>query len=146
MSGRIIKLLARFFMRKQAVSLILLLVLIPLLNLGPSLHRLSCFGLHGDSCCNVPNVAAHCCCDHHSPCSDSTSQENAPQLSSEASHSDCPLCRFFAHFNAIKAPVDRVCVEFRCCEVAFIAPTVCVCEVIPDHARGPPALSFVAFV
>jgi hypothetical protein len=133
-------------MRKQAVSFYLLLVLIPLLNLGPSLHRLSCFGLHGDSCCDISaDFASHCCCDHDSNCSGAQSPRYASELSLDSSHSDCPLCRFFANYNAITSSIDRDCTEFRCCEVTQQLPQFLVCELIPDHARGPPVLSPVSF-
>ena len=145
LSGRITNFWLDFFMRKHTVSFYLLLVLIPLLNLGPSLHRHSCFGLHGNSCCSiVDDVGSHCCCDHHSSCSDTSNGQNAPQLKSDSSHSDCPFCRFFTNFNVVQAPVDLITIGFRCCEVTLHIPDVCVCEIIPDHARGPPLLSIVA--
>jgi hypothetical protein len=134
-----------FLMRKQAVSFLLLLVLIPLVNFGPSLHRLSCFGLHGASCCNIfEGFGSHCCCDHHSTSPDKIASQRATQLLPDDSHSDCPLCRFFANYNALDPAVELDCVELRCCEISFHTPDLCVCEIVPDHARGPPAISFVA--
>lgn len=129
-------------MRKKPVSYFLLLVLVPLLNLGPSLHRLTCFGLHGDGCCNiVESAASPCCCDHHSSGSES---KNEHQLTTDSSHSDCPFCRFFAHCNMVQLHVDLVFVDSQCCEVAFLVPGIGACEFIPAHSRGPPVLSFAA--
>ena len=133
-------------MRKQTVSFLLILVLIPLVNLGPSLHRLSCFGLHGDSCCDsFEHIEAHSCCDQHHSCSDTENRQRAPGLSSDHSHSDCLLCRFFSHFNAIDATDQHVNLELRFCDVVLYASAMCDFEVVPDQSRGPPVLSLVAF-
>jgi hypothetical protein len=129
-------------MRKHVATYLLLLVLIPLLNLGPSLHRLTCFGLHGDSCCRLFDDSSSsrpdCCCDHHSSYTDTKSDQNKSQLTSSLPHSDCLLCRFFANFNAIQPNAGRICADFPFCEVLTRVPDLCVCAVITDHARGPP--------
>jgi hypothetical protein len=135
-----------FFMRNKLVAYFLLLVLVPLLNLGPSLHRLTCFGLHGDGCCNiVESAASPCCCDRHRSHSTSTNELQLTLDSSHSGHSDCPLCRFFASCNMVQLQADHIFVDSRCCEVAFLVPNIRVCELIPAHSRGPPTLSFCSF-
>jgi hypothetical protein len=128
-------------MCKQAISLFLLLVLIPLLNLGPSLHRLTCFGLHGDQCCAFDfNVCG--CCDEDSGCVDSQRQPSH-QLLSDQSHDDCPLCRFFANYNAIKSANTQPFAESFCCGVLLSSPSVCPRNLLAHNARGPPVLSLL---
>jgi hypothetical protein len=137
-------------MRQQSVSIFLLLVLIPLLNLGPALHRLSCFGLHSDSCCDsIQQTSSHCGCDAHSIATVARSKDSAEsqfksRLPVNTTHSDCVLCRFFAKFNAIRSEARNELAGVRCCNVALRAVAGCTCVAVPHHARGPPVLSFAA--
>ena len=49
-------------MRKLTVTYFFLLVQIHLLNLDPSLRRLSCFSLHSESQCDIlQDFGSHCC-------------------------------------------------------------------------------------
>lgn len=133
---------ASFFMRKQVLSLILLAVLIPLVNLGPSLHRLSCFGLHGD-CEHSHCVAKHHCCEGHSTCGNDVVSHHESEFLPGFSVSDCPLCQFFAHYNAIDC-IRLVAFESHVfCDVVTGNCVAAFIEFVPEQARGPPICSFV---
>lgn len=138
-------------MRKQFASLLLLLVLVPLLNFGPAVHRLSCFGLHGDGCCPSQDDAAahshshpdfHSHCGHQSSHTGSDRDQDKPQLLADSSNSDCPLCRFFAKYNAITDIHDGAGYEFFCSQLNLLCHDSCCCPVVPHTARGPPVSFF----
>ena len=129
-------------MRKHVLSLILLAVLVPLVNLGPSLHHLSCFGLHC-GCENSLCERDRDCCDGHSSHECEVAKPVPAQQISVIADSDCPLCKFFAHYNAINFQCSLAVLIQGCSGVAEEILPAPFSEFVPEQARGPPIRSFV---
>jgi len=129
-------------MRKHVLSLILLAVLIPLVNLGPSLHHLSCFGLHcgcESSLCELERG----CCDGHASQECGVAKRVPVRVLSVFADSDCPLCKFFAHYNAIDCQHSLAVLIRGCSGVTEEILPDPFSESVPEQARGPPIRSFV---
>ncbi len=135
-------------MHRQTLSILLLAVLIPLLNLGPSLHHLTCFGLHGQcehehTHCATGHRHGNCCAGHHhAPSERSSASLSTADFPRGFADSDCPLCQFFSHFNAIGGQYSLAAESYRCNDVAEREPAATFAEQVFEHARGPPC-SFV---
>ena len=98
--------------RITQTSWFLLLYWVPLVNLGPSLHKADFFGFHSHHCgsshCHHGSleVGGHCfqspfdeSSDCHSHLKEDPSQ--TPQRFVTGSDSDCSLCQFFDQYNVV---------------------------------------------
>ena len=123
---------ARFQIRvftQQCVSLLLLFILVPLANLGPSLHQLGCLGLHA----TPTSSCSHACCQlqHFEP------SDHLPEVKF---HSDCGFCKFFQCFHWEVHPCDW---KNECEPVQAHSSLVKVANfgiTVRQKARSPPSL------
>ena len=112
-----------------------------LVNLGPSLHTHSVFGLHGDT--NSSVTKAHQSDQSCGCCSSDFSKESSSELPPEdeiQSHCDCSLCDFFDYLSVTSVTphqwVPEQSIELSYCKLDGFLSTDQVCS----RARGPPQL------
>ena len=125
---------------RKIYSSILLGYLVLFLNLGPSLHRVSCFGLHEHQRHVVQeselNPTCCCCCQDESK--SSSPQRNDSDTAIEKQLCDCLVCRFFKKYNAsIESSEDLVWNARFELKHQICVPTDSIVMVAND-ARGPP--------
>lgn len=106
-----------------------------LVNLGPSLHTHSFFGLHDSCCAPAASVQDNQCC---SGCC-STPTQSTPVTSEISSTHDCSLCDFFDYLNISTAEYFQPASE-QSLEPVFASRDCLLSEAqISNRARGPPA-------
>jgi len=135
-------------MNRRRTSLALVIYWGLLINLGPSLHTLSFFGLHGQGCCQ-PKIAVSqldlsgdcCCCDHHSkPGSKQSAEVQTPVERNIVAHSSCSFCKFFKHYQADSEQPESFEPLEKIEAVRPRSKALYAAGIVQTRARGPPSL------
>lgn len=126
-----------------------------LVNLGPSVHTHSIFGLHGSCCSGVHHTESSgatlaslqssdsccCCCSHtEDQTSELADSEQLAATDEVKTHHHCTFCEFFKYLSATPA-TPHLWVAEQSIEISFskldgFLSTDQVCS----RARGPPQL------
>ena len=121
----------------KQISWLLAGYLVLLLNLGPSVHRAQCLGLHHQA----GEVAEHAsCCSCSSPYL-SKAGNHSPEASRWSSSHECDWCKFFDQLHVLN---EGISVDLRSNEVPFVAFSKLGPEESPavaSQARGPPVVA-----
>jgi len=129
------------FMIRRRTSLALLIYWGLLINLGPSLHTHTVFGLHGQGCCQPLSSVAQLDLRGDCDCGcDQKPETNAVEVEQHVvAYSSCSFCKFFKQYQADSElpesfePLEKIDgIIFRS-ELSFAT------RIFQTRARGPPS-------
>ena len=128
--------------RSKATIWLIALYLGFLVNLGPSMHHASCFGLHNHDS-NGASVSEEgvfsCCCHHDSMPSDAIPSDRGTDNSVVSAEHDCAFCKFFDDYNIVLESFQMEVAQAEVYSIDFLSSDRPVSAAIISTARGPPS-------
>ena len=130
---------------RQRTSLALLIYWGLLINLGPSLHTISWFGIHSScGCCQpvVLDIAGDCGCGEQECCSLANNEFDASGSVAQQHLADdkaCSFCEFFKKYQADSSSPTTFERQEEAEDIRAVTGPTFLSLAISSRARGPPS-------